>query len=161
MYFVDPYYRIVIDKDGIRFYSDSIRSKGKELAQWVTNDYLHVSINKKSVAIHKIIARCAYGERPEGFVINHIDANKLNNHPSNLEYCTVNENIQHSIRMGMHVANDPTRSGRYKDGRATKDKIAEYKHQHYLDNMATYKERGRLHYLKRKAKEQETLNNGK
>lgn len=35
---------------------------------------------------HDMVCKYIYGERPAGYHINHIDKNKLNNHPSNLEY---------------------------------------------------------------------------
>lgn len=40
------------------------------------------------------------GPRPEGYEVNHIDANKWNPRLDNLEYCTPRENMAHASRMG-------------------------------------------------------------
>jgi hypothetical protein len=128
--------------------SNNARSKGAKLSQWYTKDgYLRTKLESKSYLIHYLVCRSVYGERPAGLVINHKDGNKLNNHPDNLEYCTVAENIAHAVATGLHVANDPKRNGRYKDGRAL-DRAA-YKHQHYLDNIEVYKARARAFYEKK------------
>lgn len=42
--------------------------------------------------VHKLVAECFIGPRPNGFVIDHIDRNKLNNSVSNLRYVSVSTN---------------------------------------------------------------------
>lgn len=133
-YNIESWYRLEVYPDGsVKIYSDHCKSKGAELSQWYTKDgYLRTKLQSKSRTVHSIVAEAFYGERPAGLVINHKDGNKLNNHPNNLEYCTINENIQHSIKMGFHVSNDPKRSGRYKDGRAVD--VTAYKKMWYQKN---------------------------
>ena len=46
---------------------------------------------------HSLVAQAFIGKRPEGFDINHKDGNKGNNHYSNLEYCTRQENVRHCV----------------------------------------------------------------
>ena len=43
------------------------------------------------VPIARVVAECWLGEKPEGYEIDHIDRNSLNNHYSNLRYVTKNE----------------------------------------------------------------------
>ena len=46
---------------------------------------------------------CGYDFASKNYVqINHIDGNKLNNHYSNLELITLQENIEHSIKHKLH-----------------------------------------------------------
>lgn len=129
-------YELYIRADGsVSIVSKHKRNIGNELSQWLTSDgYLRTKLNSKNFMIHAIVAVAVHGPRPAGLVINHKDGNKLNNHPSNLEYCTVNQNIQHSIEMGFHVSNDPKRSGRYKHGKATKGNLNAYKLEWYHAN---------------------------
>lgn len=58
----------------------------------------------KSWKIHKYIALAFHGENPLDEV-NHMDGNKRNNRPSNLEYCTRSHNIQHAFDKGLMVPN--------------------------------------------------------
>lgn len=53
-----------------------------------------LSINKKAVRYkaHQLVAMLWLGEKPEGYIIDHKDGNKSNNHYSNLEYVTYYEN---------------------------------------------------------------------
>lgn len=50
---------------------------------------------------HRIVYRAFYGEIPEGMTVNHIDGDKTNNSPSNLEAITNAENIAHARRNGL------------------------------------------------------------
>ncbi len=49
-----------------------------------------------------IVAAAFHGPRPEGAWINHIDANKQNNRPSNLEYDTPRHNHDHAVAHRLH-----------------------------------------------------------
>ena len=56
---------------------------------------LSVNIGKKirKVYIHKVVAECWLGKKPEGYEIDHIDRNSLNNHYTNLRYVTHSEQM--------------------------------------------------------------------
>lgn len=77
----------------------------------ITLDYHHsekgyyatfVCIKKKvqRVMIHKVVAECWLGDKPEGMEIDHIDRNPHNNHYSNLRY------VNHSAQMKNRVLSD-------------------------------------------------------
>ena len=55
----------------------------------------------KNAIVHQLVARAFIGERPEGYDINHKDGDKQNNSPSNLEYVTHQENMQHAWDTGL------------------------------------------------------------
>lgn len=143
-YDIEPWYRMEIHAEGkVKIFSDHPRSKGRELSQWYNRGgYLRTKLQSESVTIHRIVAKAALGDCPEGLVVNHIDGNKLNNHPSNLEYCTISENIKHSIENGMHVCNDSHKMPTYKDGRC-KD-IKAYKKNWYEANKQRLKEERKM-----------------
>jgi len=72
-----------INKDG--YYTISIRKGGK----------------KRTILIHRIVAK-AFVENPHNKpCVNHKDGNKLNNHASNLEWCTIAENNRHAHKNGL------------------------------------------------------------
>lgn len=50
---------------------------------------------------HRIVWFLTHGEIPDGMVINHIDGDKLNNHPSNLELVTPAGNARHAQETGL------------------------------------------------------------
>ena len=51
-------------------------------------------------SIHRLVAT-AFCDNPNGHpVVNHIDHNKVNNTPGNLEWCTAKHNSQHAAREG-------------------------------------------------------------
>lgn len=51
---------------------------------------------KRTVNVHRYIAYCLVDGYKEGLVVNHIDGNRSNNIPSNLEWVTQKENIKHA-----------------------------------------------------------------
>ena len=51
--------------------------------------------------VHRLVAQ-AFIPNPDNLpCINHIDGNKLNNHVSNLEWCTYQANMLHAVRTGL------------------------------------------------------------
>ena len=69
--------------------------------------YDSVKLNGKNFYRHKVIAECFLGKRPEGYTVNHIDGNKLNNNLSNLEYISRVDNYKHALKKGLkrNIAN--------------------------------------------------------
>lgn len=94
--------RIVTKCDG-----SSLLVKGRimSLGHGKNNLYLCVSLSKncshKHVIVHRIVAAAFIGDIPDSFEINHIDGNVQNNHVSNLEIVTHQQNIDHSVLSGL------------------------------------------------------------
>jgi hypothetical protein len=53
---------------------------------------------KKTMMRHRLVALAWVGPIPEGYEVNHIDGDKENNRPENLEYLTHAENMRHASR---------------------------------------------------------------
>jgi hypothetical protein len=64
--------------------------------------YFYVKLVRDGVrakfSIHGLVARAFIGPRPDGHDVNHLDCDKSNNRPGNLEYVTRAENIRHARR---------------------------------------------------------------
>lgn len=54
----------------------------------------------KNSTIHRLVCVAFHGYN-KGLEVNHIDGNKKNNNPSNLEWCTRSENAKHAIINGL------------------------------------------------------------
>lgn len=55
-------------------------------------------------SVHRLVAEAFCEGYSEELQVNHIDANRLNNHASNLEWVTAKENIADSIKRGTHYS---------------------------------------------------------
>lgn len=91
--------RYVVTEDGRIF---NIRS-GRELRQtFVSSGYKRVCLYNKNIKkdflVHRLVCAAYHGESK--LEVNHIDCNKLNNHASNLEWCSRKENIKHAVDNG-------------------------------------------------------------
>lgn len=75
--------------------------------------YHRVSLSKngryKKFHVHTIVALVFCPGWFKGAQPNHIDGNKLNNTPSNLEWITASENMKHAFRTGLHTTNQKHR----------------------------------------------------
>ncbi len=62
---------------------------------------LCVNGKKKCKCVHRLMAITFLPDYRQELSVNHIDGNPGNNHISNLEMCTHQENIKHSFRDGL------------------------------------------------------------
>ena len=66
--------------------------------------YKRVSLSKKgivkTISVHRLVA-ITFIEGDSRLTVNHKDGNKLNNHYSNLEFISNNENLKHAHRIGL------------------------------------------------------------
>jgi hypothetical protein len=76
--------------------------------------------------VHRIVARAFLGECPEGLVVNHKDANPLNNAAANLEYVTHQENTAHARSLGLIPSRKGTKNSKIrKDSTLTSEQREE------------------------------------
>jgi len=96
--------------------------KRKELSQHKSRfGYIRVDLggqkNKKTVQLHRLIAETLIPNPDNLDCVDHIDGNKLNNHPSNLQWITRGDNVRKAQNMG-RWGTPPKRYKLYhKDGR--------------------------------------------
>lgn len=57
----------------------------------------------KQIMVHRLVALHFVANPDNSPVVNHIDANPLNSRASNLEWCTIKENNQHTTNLGRRM----------------------------------------------------------
>lgn len=79
-----------------------------------TNGYLTVGLNRKMLKVHRLVAE-TYLDNPDGLpMVDHVDGNKLNNHYTNLRWCTHQQNCDWACDLRM-TQSDPSPKGIYLD----------------------------------------------
>lgn len=78
---------------------------------------LHNRGERKTFTVHRLVGVAFVDGYADGLIINHKDENKKNNHYSNLEWCTVSDNVKHSLH---HRISPPRRN--YPKYKPRKDK---------------------------------------
>lgn len=97
-----------------------VRRKGRPIKGTLHKGYLVVGLSAmvdgravmKYVGVHQAVARAFHGN-PNGLVVDHIDGDKLNNKPENLEYVTRSESVKRSYKNGL-LTNQAGKVGRWK-----------------------------------------------
>lgn len=93
-----------MNMDGYKVLDDGtiIGKRGKPLKGKVEpNGYVSVRINGGHFLYHRVVATALIPNPDNKPYVNHIDGDKQNNHPSNLEWVTHSENMKHSYDTGL------------------------------------------------------------
>lgn len=81
---------------------------GRLLKSWVEqNGYVRVGLSRGTHQslrfhfVHKLVAEAFIGARPDGHGINHLNGDKTDNRPANLEWSTPKRNSEHAVQTGL------------------------------------------------------------
>lgn len=100
---------------------------------------LHLNGRHIKPLVHRLVMEAFVGPRPDGYEVNHIDGNKLNNALSNLEYTTSSENMKHAFGLGLMK---PARGEKHGQAKLTTDDVKKIRILHATGN-STYSELGK------------------
>lgn len=95
-----------LDRDYLSSSGKKCRVKGIKMKQ-INHDtgycVIRLSLGGKAKThrYHRIVAQSLIENKENKPFVNHIDGNKRNNHPSNLEWATEKENSSHAVEMGL------------------------------------------------------------
>lgn len=93
-----PLYPHLFLSDGGEIYAYGI----KRLVQYNSdNRYLRVSYKNRNYLVHRVVASIHCEGYAPGLQVDHIDGNKLNNDPTNLEWVTHKENSRRAWALGL------------------------------------------------------------
>lgn len=94
-----------------------------------------------SPSTHRIVAEMFIKKQSEDLQVNHIDGVKTNNHVSNLEWVTSEENNRHAARLGL------SRSGcEARDSKLTKSQVISIYHSKWKVTSADLAKKYGVHY---------------
>lgn len=65
------------------------------------NGYCVVKLGSEQLSVHRLVATHFIPNPYQYPQVNHKDGNKLNNHVSNLEWCSAEQNAQHALQTGL------------------------------------------------------------
>lgn len=100
----------------------SLTGQWRQLAFVVSSSgHLSIKYQRKHLCIHRVVYRKFQGPLRKDYAVNHIDGNKRNNTPPNLELITHSENMLHCWRVLGHIPMKP----RKKIDQATAEKMRE------------------------------------
>ena len=108
----------------------SFQNGERMLSPWpVAKGYLMVELRdngkRSGRTVHRLVAE-AFLERPsESHEVNHLDGDKTNNHLSNLEWVTTQENRDHAVATGLHTCGEETCTAKL-----TADEVREIRHRY-------------------------------
>lgn len=81
--------------------------KGRVITQSLdSHGYLIVRLNGKKHYVHRLIATIFVPNPNNYSVVNHLNGIKLDNNPSNLEWCTKADNNRHAFSTGLQKSGD-------------------------------------------------------
>ncbi len=104
-----PEWRSILQFEGLYEVSNQAQVRnivrGRLLTQFLqSNGYWYVVLRRHGqqyqTSVHSLVAGAFIGPRPKGKEINHIDSNRQNALPDNLEYVTHQENFDHARAKG-------------------------------------------------------------
>lgn len=72
---------------------------------------LTVGGKSSTYSIHRLVAMNFISTTDLSLQVNHKDGNKINNHVSNLEWCTPKENVTHAIKNNLWVNSSGSKNG--------------------------------------------------
>ncbi len=91
------------------------KRKGRILKAITHKGYLVVNLSVESktrlTGIHQLVALAFIGPPPDGHVVDHVNCDKHDNRPENLEYVTNSENVLRQYRNGLLCNKGETHGG--------------------------------------------------
>ena len=78
--------------------------------------FMHGGV-RKNIMWHRVIARSYVAGYFDGAHVNHKDANKTNNLPSNLEWVTHRQNVDHAVANDLYVKGERVHNAKLTDAK--------------------------------------------